>query len=414
MMRTHPFAWMLMVTAVLLAGCQDIRWGSERQKAVTPATTADAGADQEPVVAEDQAAADDPHRQEMMNQVREFVDRLEPGETAVAEATPSPEAAIPEPVEEPQQPPAPTARVNMPFDVNDIQEADDLTAAAPPARVPVKPVVESVFIRGGAPDIVPESEDETVSTTNTSLCAAETPHQALSVEELIAALAGQVQEHPGDTAAQWQLRLLQLAIGDEEAARNMPDDTGDGSITFMTRLIEAIIASRSAMENPMLTAQDALEPVRTLYNTIQERADLQIPTVALCTRVQTFGVYDEMPDDALLANRANRTIVYMEIDNFMSEQSNNGQFRTVLSGELEVLTPSGQVVWHHEEPEIVDLSRQRRRDFFLAQMVTLPNTLGPGEYVLKISIQDELSGKSTQAVHSFALGGAATVHASNL
>ena len=52
----------------------------------------------------------------------------------------------------------------------------------------------------------------------------------------------------------------------------------------------------------------------------------------------------------------------------------------------------------------MDLSRQRRHDFFLAQMITLPDTLGPGEYVLKVSIQDELSGKSNQAIHRFSIG----------
>ena len=64
---------------------------------------------------------------------------------------------------------------------------------------------------------------------------------------------------------------------------------------------------------------------------------------------------------------------------------------------------SGQSVWRHEEPEIVDVCRQQREDFFLAQMVTLPGTLGPGEYVLKVTVQDALSGKSNQAMLRFTL-----------
>jgi len=69
-----------------------------------------------------------------------------------------------------------------------------------------------------------------------------------------------------------------------------------------------------------------------------------------------------------------------------------------------VLTPDGRSVWQHQEPDIVDTSRQRRNDFFLAQMVALPATLEPGEYVLKVSVQDELSGKSNQAIHRFSVG----------
>ena len=69
-----------------------------------------------------------------------------------------------------------------------------------------------------------------------------------------------------------------------------------------------------------------------------------------------------------------------------------------------MLTASGQSLWRHDEPEIIDLSRQQREDFFLAQMITLPATLGPGEYVLKVTIQDALSGKSNQAILPFTLG----------
>ena len=39
----------------------------------------------------------------------------------------------------------------------------------------------------------------------------------------------------------------------------------------------------------------------------------------------------------------------------------------------------------------VDLSRNRRHDFYVYKKLTLPRTLGPGRYVLKVTIVDQQS-----------------------
>ena len=56
-------------------------------------------------------------------------------------------------------------------------------------------------------------------------------------------------------------------------------------------------------------------------------------------------------------------------------------------------------MWHYEEPDIEDLCRQRRMDFFIAQRVALPPTLPAGEYVLKVLVEDKLSGRAHEAVY---------------
>ena len=49
-------------------------------------------------------------------------------------------------------------------------------------------------------------------------------------------------------------------------------------------------------------------------------------------------------------------------------------------------------MWVREEPEVEDVCRRRRADFFLAQRVSFPPTLPAGDYVLKVTITDKLSG----------------------
>ena len=116
-----------------------------------------------------------------------------------------------------------------------------------------------------------------------------------------------------------------------------------------------------------------------------------------------------MADTEFVAGRGSQTIVYCEIRNFRSEQANDGSYRTVLATRLELLTDAGASVWQHEEPEIVDACRRRRSDFFIAQRVTLPPTLAAGRYVLKVLVEDKLSGKASEATHSFEVVGSGAV-----
>jgi hypothetical protein len=68
------------------------------------------------------------------------------------------------------------------------------------------------------------------------------------------------------------------------------------------------------------------------------------------------------------------------------------------------LTAAGQSIWQHEEPEIVDICRRRRTDFFVAQRITLPPTLSAGDYVLKVLMEDRLSGKANEGTCVFTIG----------
>jgi hypothetical protein len=141
--------------------------------------------------------------------------------------------------------------------------------------------------------------------------------------------------------------------------------------------------------------------VDDLRHQLMRGAELLIPKVALCTRVSTFGVYDEMDHAALLPYHPNRTIVYCELDNFHSEPTDDGEYRVTLASRLEILTADGRSLWNHEEPRIEDHSKQRREDFFLAQLVALPASLGPGDYVLKVTVEDQAAAKATEAVYPF-------------
>lgn len=110
----------------------------------------------------------------------------------------------------------------------------------------------------------------------------------------------------------------------------------------------------------------------------------------LCRSVTGFGVYEPLGSHNFLAGRANRAIVYVEVENFAAAKLDDAMREVRLSQELILYKEDdGLAVWRHEPTQITDVSRNRRRDFYVVQMITLPARLSAGKYRLKVRITDQ-------------------------
>jgi hypothetical protein len=126
---------------------------------------------------------------------------------------------------------------------------------------------------------------------------------------------------------------------------------------------------------------------------------LRVPTVKLCTKVDGFGLYTALPkfDDAykLLAGRRHRLIVYVEVDRFSHQETmQDGQsgYAVELLQDLSLYHTGDRedtLAWRKPNQAINDWSRNQRRDFFVVQIIELPETLTVGTYRLKIRMTDE-------------------------
>lgn len=168
----------------------------------------------------------------------------------------------------------------------------------------------------------------------------------------------------------------------------------------MSRQIPGVIASGD-------TSRGVARILRDGAARIDERA-LYIADASLCDKVEGFGIYRQLTRAGdrykLLAGRANQAIVYVELDGFAFVPSS----RDGISGHAIELTQdislyeSGSKVlaWRLPAQDISDFSRNRRRDFFVIQVIKLPATLTVGSYDLKLSVRD----RTTQAVAEHVIG----------
>jgi hypothetical protein len=142
-----------------------------------------------------------------------------------------------------------------------------------------------------------------------------------------------------------------------------------------------------------------IQPLLEMADRLRSEAQLSIPTVAFCSKVSRFGVYDPMLSSRFPAGRNNDLIVYCEVANFNSVQGSDRIWRTRLKQDMVLYTDTGLAVWP-EKPNaatILDESRDRRHDFFIPTRVRLPSSLASGKYVLKITLTDEESNRIVEA-----------------
>lgn len=300
---------------------------------------------------------------------------------------------------------------SIPADIAVSANARMVIPSSPPP-LPAKPVVLSMAVK---------AVDVPTPTASTSFkpAGARTANQPLDVEaqEDAPTDVGRFLSHlesqtatVNDFESWWRLRLMQLAFNRDAAINNM--DGADAKVLspeghqLFNSLLHTVQAVRSLLRNPMQAHGKAISQLEMLRRVVAEQADPQVSAVAMCRKVVTFGVYEEMSAADFVTGRNIPTIVYFEVRHFRSEPAEDGQFLTRLGTRLEVLTAAGESVWQHEEPDIEDRCRRRRTDFFIAQRITLPSTLPAGDYVLKVLAEDKLSDKGGEAAHPFTISSA--------
>jgi hypothetical protein len=275
------------------------------------------------------------------------------------------------------------------------------TAQPPADASPAPPVLKSVSVATDSePDPAPADPPAVDPGVNR---ATRTEGQArdAGIREEITELERHVAEQPNDANAQLRLRMLYLATGQDEKAAAPVAGVSKEMADMLAGLMDVVQASRDAAANPDTRADALLEALDSYREQVKRHADLRVPTVALCTAADSFGVYKPFPPDELVAGK--QVVVYCEIENFTSQKTPEGSYRTRLASQVEILDADGRSVATLSRKQFEDLSRNQRDDFFLGEVVDLPTSLAPGEYTLRVMIEDRGSGRFSSGSTRFTI-----------
>ncbi len=216
-----------------------------------------------------------------------------------------------------------------------------------------------------------------------------------SIRREIEKLEEETQGKPDrDLQKLFRLYFLYLATGQKDKALTIPDSLDPERAKLLNNMIRTVLVTEMAMQDPGTLTPEMVESVRDWSQWIDSKAELQVPRVALCSKIECFGRYEALPADYFKAGLSLPACLYVEVKNFASEQDENSLFVTKITHRLELLTPEGQTVWSdNRDWEVVDRCVNRRMDFFFNRLWYLPEGLGAGEYVLKVTVEDKLKSQ---------------------
>jgi hypothetical protein len=198
-------------------------------------------------------------------------------------------------------------------------------------------------------------------------------------------------DYPEDLAAQTDEQLMRLlreeSVPDMQSlARLAPEDR-----ELLGALMDALTNYRNQLrQNNNMIFSQKIAPLVDLSDRLRGQAELTVPTFVVCTDALYFGKYTKLDPARFVAGQAHRIRIYYEVENFSSQFNDaTKDYETKLEEQLVLYTESsGLPVWSSTKQPMADTSHRRRRDFFVAEEVTLPRTLTIGRYLLKVTIED--------------------------
>jgi hypothetical protein len=251
-------------------------------------------------------------------------------------------------------------------------------------------------IRDDVPEILPESADH-IPQPNPA-----TPSVAVAVatDDYEKKLHQNVLDYPRDLGNQLDYQILRF-VRDEPS----PDLTTVSGLSAEDReILSSLVDGLSNFRNTVradsnLMLSRKIQPLLDMDDRLRAKAELTIPTIALCTRVDSFGVYRPVTGIRFAAGRENEVIVYSEVANFNSVQNDDKMWETKLNQEMTLYTESGMAVWPQDSDQqlFVDTAHTRRHDFFIPRRLKLPSELTIGRYLLKVTITEPDTNRMAEA-----------------
>jgi hypothetical protein len=217
---------------------------------------------------------------------------------------------------------------------------------------------------------------------------ADEPH--FSLPATVAASTALTDPRPVTAAEQFDHALARLADNQPpESLAMLPPEERD----LISAVVDAIAGFRNGLADPNALMQTKTASLVALSQQLDSQLPLEIPTLALCKSVQQFGIYDAIDPPKFIAGKLTPVIIYCELAHFRSRPASDARWETKLSYEA-VLYRDGDdamPVLSKKPTEIIDHCRNRRRDFFLADRMSIPSNLGAGRYLLKVTIVDKIA-----------------------
>ncbi|HBL43746.1 MAG TPA: hypothetical protein DDZ90_10175, partial [Planctomycetaceae bacterium] len=220
------------------------------------------------------------------------------------------------------------------------------------------------------------------------------------LQQLISVAEAEISQlQPGSTPAEKQhyierhvyLRMLYLMANQHERALEaIPGiDPADQEFWQQTFWAVANYFDQEAIPNQADRATQTVTQLRQATARLQEKANLSLKNVAFCHKINSFGSYERFERDEYTPGRP--VLVYSEIENFTSELTADGMYRTLLKSKIQIFKAgsNGDLVAEIPFDTTEDLCRNVRKDYFHSYKFEIPRNISLGPHIMKLTVVPE-------------------------
>lgn len=269
----------------------------------------------------------------------------------------------------------------------------DRRRVAIPDSTPVRAAAKAV----GTFAAQPQAEEGPIEDTFVDAGASEPEPDESRPDPVVEALKSvqqQIEDNPNNLYLQKMSRMLLATAGYEEQALQPIEGLSDEENRQVSDLLRMLLAMQSSTPTTPEEATSHLATIERLREELMGIAELQIPKVKLCKLVDGFGVYEQFDSYEFAAGRSQPVLVYCELKNYALKTDEAGMHHTRLKVALDLYNARGSTAQPGLSiPNVEDISSNKRNDFYLSPIYTLSSSLPPGEYTLKVTIQDMNANK---------------------
>ena len=221
-----------------------------------------------------------------------------------------------------------------------------------------------------------------------------------SSDALARKLADRIKADPLDVAAHVDYQLLQMVNDRSVPALDVISPLPQEDREIVSALLDGLSNFRNGIRtggNALLSQKVA--PLVDMADRVRSQTTLSIPSLVLCRDVKQFGVYQPFENNRFPLGEKHLVVVYCEVANFVSQLNSRSMWETKLKYEVLLYTDSDAAlqVWQQKSTPVIDHSHSRRRDFFIAKLLELPQDLPIGGYLMKVSIIDDTANRIAEA-----------------
>ena len=225
------------------------------------------------------------------------------------------------------------------------------------------------------------------------------------LSESIAKLEKSIKENPSpqETARvnqEMTLRLLYLANRQLEEAMRPIEGLTEPERDYVQHQVQALYEASNPDPIPVKNRQWSLvmNSQREATNQLAAISNLEVKSVSFCTDVQGYGVVTKFPSNTFKPDQD--LLLYCELDNVAADDVKEG-FETQLQGSYEIIDPNGRRIADQLLPMEKEICKNHRRDYFIVYRIYTPMQIGPGNYQLRLTVEDMKARKFGQATLDF-------------